>query len=180
MSHSNTNVLLSALSHVASFAGSRLQAEHGKTRLQALEAQLAHEVRRQELDAKVKSEQMILEGHRLDLQAGIVREVIQAVIAKRVDVLQGAFNEIARGYAEQARHYMTQQDRVADAQMAITDPIQRADCQARLVAIDSQLHDIRRSWHRLFREMSKTLLLLGSSSSLDGLLTASDMRCLNG
>jgi len=180
MTHGNGQILLSVLSHAASLVGNRLQAEHGKAKLLALEAQLTSHVRLREIDAKVQEERLSLERHRVDVQASVVREIISAMIGGKLEALRTAYAEIAQGFAAQEAHFLSNHTRVTDAMTNANDATQRAIYGARLVDIESQLGDIRASRRRLFREMARAVVALHPQMSLAEVLSAEHTRYLQG
>lgn len=141
----HTQMLMSALSAAVKVSGHRLQAEREQVELQALQAQLSHD--KEMFQAK----------------AGLVQSLVEALITRRIEVVRGGFTEVLALYAEQCRSYMGQQERMAEAQLKTTDPLGRADCRARLSEIDLQLTRIRADAAKLYREMTRVILLIGGA-----------------
>ena len=137
-------------------AGTRAEVEHGRTRLRALETELAHRERTMET-------QLYHEETMFELKAGLMRDLIKALVEKRVDAVCMGFKEALGMYAEQSRHYMAQQDRYADAEIKATDPGEFARLKTRLSDIDIHLNSIRSDALALYREMNKVILLIGGT-----------------
>jgi len=137
-------------------AGTRAEVEHGRTRLRALETELAHRERTMET-------QLYHEETMFELKAGLMRDLLKALVEKRVDAVCMGFKEALGMYAEQSRHYMAQQDRYADAEIKATDPAEFARLKTRLSDIDIHLTSIRSDALALYREMNKVILLIGGT-----------------
>jgi hypothetical protein len=99
-----------------------------------------------------------------EAKASVLRELIHALVEKRVDAVKDGFNEVLGMYAEQARHFMSQQARYADAELEVTDPLQRADLRKRLSEIDIELRSIRADARRIYTQMTQVMLRLGSGA----------------
>jgi len=149
-------MLVDALRAAAHMAGTRAEVEHGRTRLRALETELAHRERTMET-------QLYHEETMFELKAGLMRDLIKALVEKRVDAVCMGFKETLGMYAEQSRHYMAQQDRYADAEIKATDPGEFARLKTRLSDIDIHLTSIRSDALALYREMNKVILLIGGT-----------------
>jgi hypothetical protein len=149
-------MLMSALRAGASIAGSAAEVEHGRTKLRALDVQLAH--RERTLETQLSHERGMF-----DMKAGMVRDLIHALVEQRVDAVRHGFLDTLNMYAEQCRHYMAQQDRYADAEIKAADPLERANIRTRLSEIDLQLSNIRSDAAGLYREMLKVILLIGGT-----------------
>jgi len=66
-------------------------------------------------------------------------------------------------YAEQARHYMQQHEKYVDADIKVTDPLEKANYQGRLSDIERQLSRIRKDARQLYREMNRMILCIGGT-----------------
>jgi len=149
-------MLMSALGAATSIAGTVAQVEHGKTKLRALDAKLVHN--QKALETRLTHEKDVFE-----IKTGLVRDLIHALIERRVDVVQQGFRETLTMYAEQARHYMSQQDKYADAEIKAATPLERASIRTRLSEIDLHLTNIRAEASALYREMMRVILIIGGS-----------------
>lgn len=152
----HTQMVMHALSMAAQVAGVKADAEWGR---QQLEAQAAL----------------------FDAKAGVLKELIGALVEKRVDAVKTGFSEVLGIYAEQARHFMEQQARYGDAELRSTDPLERADLRKRLGEIDIELRRIRGDARRLYIRMTQITLHLGGealtlSPEYAGALALPDMR----
>lgn len=156
MNHQQIQMLMSALQTAASVANRKVDVEQGRVRLAALELQLQH--REQTLGAVLSHER-----HVLSLKADLIRDMMRALIDKRIDAVQQGFLETLSIFAEQCRHYMAQQDKYIDAEIKATDPLERANIRSRLSDIDLHLTQIRADCAELYREMTKVLLLIGGN-----------------
>jgi hypothetical protein len=165
-----TQLFIHAIRAAVHIAGGRAQVEHGKTKLNALEMQLAH-------DEKAIEEHHLHEKEMFALKANLVRDLVKALIERRIDAVVQGFSQTRSMYAEQSRHFMAQQERFAEAKIKATGLQERADYHARLVEIDVQLESIRADAALLDREMAKALLLIGGGSM--PALSIEDQRALN-
>jgi hypothetical protein len=156
MNSQQAQMLMSALGAASSIAGTVAQVEHGKTKLRALDAQLVHN--QKALETRLSHEKDIFE-----IKTGLVRNLIHALIERRVDVVQQGFRDTLTIYAEQARHYMTQQDKYADAEIKAATPLERASIRTRLSEIDLHLTNIRADASALYREMLRVILIIGGT-----------------
>jgi hypothetical protein len=156
MNSQQTQLLMSALGAAANIAGTVAQVEHGRTKLRALEVEILQRERTLET-------QLSHEREMFGMKAGLMRDIIHALIDRRVDAVQQGFRDTLTMYAEQCRHYMAQQDRYADAEIKATAPLERATIRARLSDIDVQLNSIRSDAAGLYREMTKVILLIGGA-----------------
>ena len=139
----HTQLLVHALGHMSRMSGNSREIELGKMRLRALELQL-----NSQRDA-------------LDTQADIFRTLIHAMVERRLDAVQNGFSQTMTLYADQARHFMSQQERVVDAQIRSKDPLERAGYQSRATEIDIQLKRIRSDAAKLYKEMTRAILIIG-------------------
>jgi hypothetical protein len=149
-------MLMHALGAAAHIAGTKAQVEHGRTKLRALEQELAH--RERTLETQLYHEETMFQ-----LKAGLMRDLIKALIEQRVDAVTQGFKDTLGIYAEQSRHYMAQQERYADAEIKATEPLERANLRTRLSDIDLHLSSIRSDAMALYREMTKVILLIGGT-----------------
>lgn len=149
-------MLMSALGAASSIAGTMAQVEHGKTKLRALDAQLVHN--QKALETRLAHEKDIFE-----IKTGLVRNLIHALIEKRVDAVQQGFRDTLAMYADQARHYMAQQDKYAEAEIKAATPLERAGYRTRLSEVDLHLTNIRSDAAALYREMMRVILIIGGT-----------------
>jgi hypothetical protein len=119
--------------------------EMGKIKLQALEMQLNAQ---RDMTA---------------IQADLFRDMLHAMVNLRVDAISNGFALTMGLYADQARHYMSQQETITNAQISAKDPIERAGYHSRAVEIDLQLRRIRNDASKLYKEMTSAILLVGGS-----------------
>ncbi len=155
----HTQIVVHALSMAAQVAGHRAGVESNRQQLEATTALF-------------------------EAKAGVLKELIGALVERRVDAVKGGFSDVLGLYAEQARHFMEQQARYGDAELTATDPLVRADLRKRLGEIDIELRRIRSDARRLYRQMTDIVLRLGGdalSLSPDYLstLTLTDMRTVS-
>ncbi len=138
-----TQLLTHAIGHLAQNSRDRHAVELGKVKLQALAMQLS------------------AQRDMMDTQAELFRNLIHAMIERRVDAVREGFALTMGLYADQARHYMSQQERITDAQIQSKDPIERAGYHARASEIDMQLRRIRTDAAKLYKEMTRAILIIG-------------------
>jgi hypothetical protein len=161
MNASQMQFFASIAGHAAQLAGSKMQSEHARIKLEELRSKIQHEEEMFAAQSQRANDRMAHEERALELRASLVRNIIDALVHRRVDALKSGFELVLSAYAAQAQHYFDQQRHFIDVQMKVKDPIESARCHARLSDIDIQLARIRSESLRLFREMSKTLVLLG-------------------
>jgi hypothetical protein len=169
MSTANGQLLMAALRAAAHIAGTKAEVEHGKSKLRALELQLSHQ-------EKALQAQLSHDKDMFEMKAGLLRDLIKALIEQRVDAVRQGFKETLAMYAEQSRHYMAQQERYADAEIMATAPLQRASLRARLTETDIHLSGIRSDAKDLYREMTKVVILIGGAMPP---MSSEDMQALN-
>ena len=135
----HTQMVMHALSMAAQVAGARANNDNDR---QHLEAQAAL----------------------FDAKAGVLRDLIGALVEKRVDAVRSGFSEVLAIYAEQATHFMEQQARYGDAELKSTDPLERAELRKRLGEIDIELRRIRADARRIYTQMNQITLRLGGDA----------------
>lgn len=140
-----TELLVAAVHATTQMHHKHAQVEVGRLHLNALEKQLDH-------NAQVVGSQVT---H--------ARTLIHALIERRTEAIQSGFTAVLALYAEQARHYMQQQDKYTEASFAVTDALMSAKYRARLAEIDRQLSRIREDSHLLYQEMNTMLYLIGAT-----------------
>jgi len=111
--------------------------------------------------AVAEREQMMQQYALEELQAQTLVHVVDAVVMRRLDLVQHGFMQILGEYAAQARHYLDQQARYADAELDTFDPLRRVELRKRINDIDSELRQIRLDARRLYERMVAVLLALG-------------------
>jgi hypothetical protein len=163
----HTQMLLHALGAAAHIHGTKAQVEHGRTKLRALQVQLANQERTMAAQHSHRENmldiQLSHDREMFSMKSDLLRDLIKSLIDRRVDAVQHGFVQTLNMYAEQCRHYMTQQNRYADAEIKATAPLERANLRARLSEIDLHLTNIRGEAASLYREMTKVILLIGGS-----------------
>lgn len=137
-------LLATALHCSVQMHSGNIQMEQGRMQLRALELQLDHH------------------NDMEDRQADLMRDLIHGLITERIEAIHTSFLNILATYAEQARGYMTQQERLVETGFKVIDPLERAHYDARLSEIDKQLNRIRADAFCLYQEMNRALLLLGT------------------
>lgn len=98
------------------------------------------------------------------LKAGALAHMVDALVTQRVDVVKEGFTAILATYADQARHYMAQQDKYADKELEATDPFMRVQWRGRIQKIDVELATIRADAKLLYEHMTDVLLALGGTT----------------
>jgi hypothetical protein len=152
----HTQMLMSALQTASQMRNTAAEVEHGRIKLQKLQLEQMHE-------AEVLDTELDHQRKMFGMKAGLVRDLIGALIEKRVDAIRESFEQVLTIYADQCKHYLTQQERYVDAEIKATDPLERANLRARLTEIDLHLGNIRADAAGLYREMSKVILLIGGA-----------------
>ena len=142
----HSQMLMHALSMAAQVAGNRLQGESHAREMQLSMSQL--------------DQQRSL----FETKAGILRDLLGALIEKRLDAVKGGFTEVLALYAEQARHYMAQQSKISDAELVTTDPLQSARFRKRMGEIDIELRSIRTAAAQIYTQMNEVVMRLGGDA----------------
>lgn len=132
---------------------------------------MAAQVAGQKLGAENHAREMQVSMHRLEQErglfetkAGILRDLLGALIEKRLDAVKGGFTEVLALYAEQARHYMEQQSKVNDAELLTNDPLQSARFRKRMGEIDIELRSIRTAAAQIYTQMNEVVMRLGGDA----------------
>ncbi len=148
----NTQLLMHALSTAAQIASQKIGAETSRQELDVALHKLEHE--RGMFDAK----------------AGLLRDMLGALVEHRVEAVKSGFEQVLAIYADQANHFMAQQRSYADAELETTDPLKTARLRKRLGEIDIELRAIRTAAGQLYAQMNEIVLRLGGESlaPLDG------------
>jgi hypothetical protein len=144
-------------SAIGAIMGPLAEVEQGRTKLRALEVQLSHDRE--------------MYGMKTDFMRGLIRSLID----RRVDAVQKGFQDVLAMYAEQARHYMAQQEKYADAEIKASTPMEQAGIGKRISEINIQLENIRADAAMLYREMLRAILLIGGTMPT---MAAQDQRAL--
>ncbi len=134
-----SQALIHALSMAAQVAGQRLNAESNRHQMQASLAMF-------------------------EAKAGIMRDLVGALIEKRVDAVHSGFSEVMALYAEQARAFLEEKRKLVDAELLVTDPLQSARIRKRLGEADIELREIRADAARLYAQMNEVILQLGGGA----------------
>lgn len=132
---------------------------------------MAAQVAGQKLTEESNRKQMEVSMHRLEQErglfetkAGILKDLLHALIEKRLDAVKGGFTEVLALYAEQARHFMDQQSKIADAELIATDPLQSARFRKRMGEIDIELRSIRTAAGQIYNQMNEVVMRLGGDA----------------
>ncbi len=141
-----SQMLMHALSMAAQVAGQRLTAETS----------------RKEMD--VSMQRLERECGLFEIKAGLLRDLAGALVEKRIDAVKQGFSEVLTLYVEQARHFMAQQAKIADAELLTVDALQSARFRKRMGEIDIELRDIRLSAAQLYAEMNTIIMRLGGDA----------------
>lgn len=99
-----------------------------------------------------------------ELQASSLSNVLDAVINRRVAVVQDGFMQVLQHYADQAQHYMAQQERYAAAELDTSDPLRRIELRKRINDVDAELRQIRIDAKQLYARMTEVVTLIGGTS----------------
>ena len=137
-----TNFLMSTLGMMVS---NMAEVEKSRIGLRSLEVQLSHD------------------REMYGMKTDFLRDLIHSLIDRRIDAVERGFNATMTMYAEQARHYMAQQEKYADADIKATTPRESANIKVRVSEIDLQLTNIRSDAAALYREMMKVIIIIGGS-----------------
>jgi uncharacterized protein YPO0396 len=146
ITQAHTQIVMGVLSAAAHMANKHTEIETGRHQLHATAARYEHE------------------RGVFETKSGVMRKLIEALIEKRVAAVKDGFSEVLGLYAEQARHYMKQQEKYTDAMIEKTDPLVRAEYQKRLNDTDIELRRIRSDAKQIYIQMTEIVLLLGGGN----------------
>ena len=105
------------------------------------------------------------EQAKAELKASALSHMVDAFVTRRVDAVKEGFVAILGTYAEQARHYMAQQEKYADKELETSDPFIRVQLRSRIQKIDVELANIRADAKLLYEQMTEVLLAIGGPSA---------------
>ena len=97
------------------------------------------------------------------MQTDFLRDLVKALISRRVDAIERGFNTTMSLYAEQCRHYMAQHEKYSDAHIAARDENENSKLGAKLSDIELELDKIRSDAMNLYREMTRVILIIGGT-----------------
>ena len=139
-------VLVQVLYSASQIHRQQLTLEERKVQLKALEMQIDQR------------------NDRMNAQVALTRDLIRALIDRRIDATQAGFNRVLDLYEAQNNHYMEQQSKLEDAVVRSVDPLERANLDARINEIDLQLTRIAMGGHSLFHELNCMVLAIGGTA----------------
>ena len=142
----HTQLLTTVLGHAAQIAGLRANVETSRQQMELSAARLEQE--RGMFDAK----------------AGVLKELIGALVERRVEAVRTGFIEVLGIYVEQAQHFMGEQKELRQAALATDDLIRRSEIQTRISEIDIELRTIRSGARRLYNQMTEVVMRLGGDA----------------
>jgi hypothetical protein len=100
----------------------------------------------------------------MELRAGALGQLAEALYARRTDAVKSGFSEIMRTYADQAKGLISQQTDLNRAMIRERDALARVEMNTRLRDIDAELGRIRADALLLYGRMTEVLLLLNAPS----------------
>lgn len=98
-----------------------------------------------------------------ELRAANLAHLIDALVTRKVDAVKSGFLVVLEGYAEQARHFMGQQQKYADAELLSADPLARIELRNRIQDIDLELSTIRIDAKLLYATMTEIIRAIGGA-----------------
>ena len=132
---------------------------------------MAAQVAGMQFGAETNRREMEMSMHRLEQERGlfetkaeILRDLVGALIEKRLDAVKSGFTEVLSLYAEQARHYMAQQSKISDAELTTSDALQSARFRKRMGEIDIELRSIRIAAAQIYSQMNEVIMRLGGDA----------------
>ncbi|MFG6464157.1 hypothetical protein ACG04Q_21490 [Roseateles sp. DXS20W] len=99
------------------------------------------------------------------LRAGVVRDLIEAIVVRRVDAVEHQCTEVLKQYADQAQHYLDQQRRFGERLLESRDPIERLELSSRLTEVDTKLGEIRADAKLIYERMCQAIAYLGGNDA---------------
>ena len=95
------------------------------------------------------------------LEAEAFRTLVHAVVERRIDAVHNGFTQIMAMHADQARSYAAQHEKLIDGLIKSSDPLERCGLTSRAGEVDMQLRRVRVDALRLYKEMTRVILLIG-------------------
>ena len=95
------------------------------------------------------------------LQASTLKGMVDALITRRLDIIEKQCHDILDMYAEQARDYMAEKKSYTEKILGTTDALLRNELLSRSDDIDTKLAEIRADARSLFEQMGELLLAVG-------------------
>lgn len=125
---------------------------------------MAAQVAGQKLVAENNRQQMQMALAMFETRAGLMRDLVGALVERRVEAVRSAFSEVMAMYVEQARGFLEEKRKLTDAELATTDPLQSARWRKRMGEVDIELREIRADAARLYAQMNEVILQLGGGA----------------
>ena len=140
------------ITQAAQIHSRHLDLEERRIQLRALEKNLDH---------RLEMEDRNIEMARI--QAALARDLIHALIDRRIEAVQDGFKAVLNIYNEQSRSYEEEKKKYKDADDMATDPLLAANYQKRISQIDREQEKIRMDSHLLYMEMNTMIIIIGGS-----------------
>lgn len=99
-----------------------------------------------------------------ELRQSSLAHMVDALATRRIDAVKEGFTKILAHYAEQAQHFMQQQQRYAERELESGDPFHRLELRSRINDLDVQLALVRAEARTIYGHMAELILTLGASS----------------
>ena len=140
----------------------QISAQHTQALIQALS--MAAQVAGQKVMAESNRQQMKMALAMFETKAGVMRDLVGALVEKRVDAVRSGFSEVMAMYVEQAHGFLDEKRKLIDAELTATDALQSARLRKRMGEIDIALREIRADAARLYAQMNEVILQLGGGA----------------
>lgn len=99
------------------------------------------------------------------LQASTLNGMVDALVTRRLDIIEKQCHYILSMYAEQARDYMAEKKDYREQMRSTTDALLRNQLQSMIDNSDICLAEIRANASSLFEQMGELLLAVGGRNS---------------
>ena len=142
--------------------GMAISPAHSQALIHALS--MAAQVAGQKLTAENNRQQMQMAVAMFETKADIMRDLLGALVERRVEAVKSGFSEVLALYADQARGYLEEKRKITEAEIATTDAMQSARWRKRLGEVDIELREIRADAARLYNQMTEIVLKLGGDA----------------
>jgi len=125
---------------------------------------MAAQVAGQKLAADTNRQQMQMALAMFGARADMMRDLVGALIERRVEVVHSGFSEVMAMYAEQARGFLDEKRKLVDAELNSVNALQSARWRKRMGEVDIELREIRADAARLYTQMNEVILQLGGGA----------------
>lgn len=95
------------------------------------------------------------------LQSSALKDMVEAVVTRRVDAIENQCRTVLTLYADQASAYISESKIITEKMLETRDLIRRTEYRSRLSEIDTKLADIRADAKLLYDRMAELIISVG-------------------